>query len=476
MKTKIVMLSLTITLILSSVWMLSCKKNDPPTPVADSTPIITDKGTPTGDPVTATIGPSGGTIQTSDGNISITIPQDALSSATQISIQPITNNGPSGLGSGYSLLPEGTTFSKPVKLTFHYDSTILNGSNENFLWIVTQANDGSWNAMLNSDLDTISKTVTVESTHFSAWMLGTPFQLEPGNKIVKPGEVVNLKLLYYVRQKTTSGNNTSAQLSANTAEVGDDDLQPLVPIYAQKYGQFKILSWSMNGSTASVSNSSGSLSASGVNATYTAPGTIPKNKMVAVTVNMQLKDIKGKISFLSMNTNFTISDDYLNLKMDGKSYFYNQYLINGTYPPDFTSYSNIICTYSAKHLNIKAAIWTGTSSTLLNIFEIDINNPTVGTKYLTQTEDVLFSINAQKVLYSFSYVTYLPTANGCNINQTIGTVSMKIDNIDLLSPSTNLGKHLIKGSFSGKIFDHDPGECNTAKPHTISGDFSFESN
>ena len=88
----------------------TCVENDPGvvTP-EDEKPEPTMVGIPIGIPVTKTIGPAGGAISIA-GEVELIIPVGALSSDTEISIQPLTNNAPNGNGNAYRFGPEGTKF------------------------------------------------------------------------------------------------------------------------------------------------------------------------------------------------------------------------------------------------------------------------------------------------------------------------------------------------------------------------------
>src|SRR5882724_2188023 len=86
----------------------------------DTSAAITAVGTPIGSPVTKTIGTAGGTIISADGRAELNIPAGALSSDLAISIQPITNECPNGIGIAYDFLPNGTKFLIPATFTFHY--------------------------------------------------------------------------------------------------------------------------------------------------------------------------------------------------------------------------------------------------------------------------------------------------------------------------------------------------------------------
>jgi hypothetical protein len=133
---------------LALLMLMACTKEDDPVTDDPGVPIITEFGETIGQAVEVTIGPDGGTINSSDGLLSVSIPQGALSGSTLISIQAITNQAPLGLGNGYRLGPEGLSFENPLTLTFHYNEELLDSNPADFLWIVFQESDGSWKAML----------------------------------------------------------------------------------------------------------------------------------------------------------------------------------------------------------------------------------------------------------------------------------------------------------------------------------------
>src|SRR5689334_6890130 len=99
----------------------SCGDNgDDPIPDVENVspdPETTDKGIPNGPSVSQVIGTTGGSVTSADGLLTVSIPAGALASTKTITIQPITNNVSLGVGGGYRLGPEGTTFAQPVTLT-----------------------------------------------------------------------------------------------------------------------------------------------------------------------------------------------------------------------------------------------------------------------------------------------------------------------------------------------------------------------
>ena len=76
-------------------------------------------GTPIGDPTTDGVGTPGGVLASTDGFLVIEVPAGALPAATQVTVQEVTNLAPGGVGAAWKLGPEGTSFAKPVALTFY---------------------------------------------------------------------------------------------------------------------------------------------------------------------------------------------------------------------------------------------------------------------------------------------------------------------------------------------------------------------
>jgi hypothetical protein len=82
----------------------------------------------------------------------------------------VTNTVPNGLGGAYRLLPEGTTFSQPVTLTFHLSDMENNRIDSTF--IATQHDDNFWYSQPHQIRDVTAMTVSVNATHFSDWADG----------------------------------------------------------------------------------------------------------------------------------------------------------------------------------------------------------------------------------------------------------------------------------------------------------------
>jgi len=121
---------------------------------------------------------SGGSFASADGVLSVSVPPNALSTTTPLSITPISNLARGGIGPAYRLRPEGTAFAAPVALTFQAPLSYPRGMS--FAGVVVESQDaaGYWHPVTPSAQDPDAKTVTVVTTHFSDWALtwqsGTP--------------------------------------------------------------------------------------------------------------------------------------------------------------------------------------------------------------------------------------------------------------------------------------------------------------
>ena len=279
----------------SGIVFSSCKSNNPVTTPTNTNGTVTPVGTPIGTPSSSTIGALGGSLLSPDGRLEIIIPANALSAATQISIQPVTNTIISPAGIGFSLLPNGQTFTVPVTLRFHYGADDISGSDALALGIATQRDDKIWHAFKHVTLDTTGKTLTVQTSHFSAYSIFNEFFVTPQTADVEVSKTVALKVLYVIK-----GTEDPSEADAdNYIPLGDEG-----DIGGTSIG--KDVNWSVNGDAGGNANDGKvSPSASSSTTTYTAPSTTDYmfTKPVAiVTAELQIAGL-GK---LMMNSAITV--------------------------------------------------------------------------------------------------------------------------------------------------------------------------
>ncbi len=285
----------------------------------DGPPDVTAVGTPAGNPVSKTIGVAGGTISSADGRVDLIIPAGALTSDVAISIQPITNECPGGIGLAYDLLPNGTKFLTPATLTLHYTDDDVNGTDPLLVNLAFQDSLDQWEVNVAKDVDTVAKTISFDVHHFTPHAFNVSIKIESiDNKYdFMDKETTQLHVVQYV---------TNRQLG------GDDELPPLVVPKTLSGNQ--VSNWTLIGGS-----SNGNIVGSGNQANYTAPSNITSDRTVVVTATVGAsrtvsKNRKGVITTLGttrqvylrlhpnivrfmvsfdvniFNTSFVYNDDY----------------------------------------------------------------------------------------------------------------------------------------------------------------------
>lgn len=453
----------------------SCEKADKD--IIPSDPVITDVGVANGTPTSATIGASGGTLASSDGKLTVSIPPGALSANTPISIQPVSNEGPLALGAAYRIGPENVKFNQPVQLIFHYDDQLLSGIPEDFLWIITQADDGSWNALLKSDVDKTAKTVTVLAGHFSDWALGKfiSLSLTPSSKTLKKGESVQLVVSGFARD-TPSENDDLAPLVPLSA-TGDDALAALTPIFAaeERWMEFRVKGWTLNGAPAPVSGNNGSLTPSAFSATYKAPDKKPAVNPVAVSVSLEAADKQAKKSLYLLNSQISVvdSDMYLLLTIDGNTYEYYQYGYNGAIPPDPNNVMMANCGLTDNVLSVVGA-HVENGSNLISGFTLSVSNPAKDTRQLSclyndGQDDASFTWGGEQTQYNmFRYIRTKMPGDNCDVQDLCAHVTVTFIEYE----NKLMGR--VAGYFSGVLYEDRSGfadECRNPIEHSIKGEF-----
>jgi hypothetical protein len=263
------------SLLLLLVFACSCKKSLSPgtgsTATTDTSIAVTAAGTPDGNPVTKTIGATGGTISSADGRIDLVIPPGALSSDIALTIQPITNECPGGIGAGYDFQPNGTKFSIPATLIFHYTDSDVNGTDPDFIYYATQDSTLAWDVDIEKDVDTVAKTISFNVHHFSGHAFPAGVSIVPvGFKYdYKQGESGKLILDQNAKDPELAGDPQSA----------NDDYLPPLPVS-------KPMNNPQNAWTVIGGSQNGTITGSGSQVTYTAPAKITAEKTIQVSVTV----------------------------------------------------------------------------------------------------------------------------------------------------------------------------------------------
>ena len=254
---------------------------------ATSGVVATAVGTANATPVSASIGPGGGTLSSLDGKVTLTIPANAVASAITFTIQPISNEAPGAVGSAYRMLPEGQTFAVPVKLTFPYDDQDLRGADPDALGVAFQDTARFWHSLKTVQLDTVNRKLTVSTSHFSDWTSHLKgLQLQPGEESVAVGKSISLLLV-----------------DCKTYEV-TDELVSLVLTCVPPFLMATASGWAVNGAPGGVTGLGLVVKAGRISATYTAPTAKPSRNRVTVSA-----ELVGTAKKTTVASNITIVND-----------------------------------------------------------------------------------------------------------------------------------------------------------------------
>lgn len=481
-------LRLCLCCILSLSFFTSCNKENPsvdflelpsvPSVPEDGELFISEPGVPNGLPVLADIDESGGTLVSSDGRLTVTFPEGALSQTTQIGIQSISNNSPLGLqGAAYRLIPEGIVFNLPVQISFSFDNLDLNGIPPDFLWITTQKEDGSWEAALKSHVNLDNQTVDVQTVHFSDWALGRfiDLGLAPNNAVLAKEQVLRLFAVGF--KQVLDDDDEFVPLYPINHD--DGELVPLVPVMPDdsRLSGFQIIGWSLNGNMAPFTGNAGHLEPDDFTALYRAPSEVPAPNPVAVSLHLKANNYLGGISNFILTSNITILDNdlFLNLNVGGNSHTYYQWGINGSIPPNPNEVSIINCGLSEGALAFVGGITTNQGG-YSHSFMMEVSGSQPGTYVLLGAncngdDDVSYSADpAAGYAYSLNLVNRSIVNQICQQEYTCSDFIVKITAYD------NDTK-IVEGNFGGSLF-YDPPEgyesCISSEELQVNGTFRLK--
>lgn len=237
---------------------------------APKTPAPADKGTSTGPKVTATVGAAGGRLASTDGRLELTVPAGALEADVELTLEPISNTAPGGVGGAYRLGPEGTRFSQPATVSIAWSAAELEGSTSDALSVGYQDSEGRWRALGEPSVS--GQRVSVSTRHLSDWSALLGWQLRPPSAKTDVNGAVNLTLRYCEPEQFV---DAEGELSGLVPRCDLDEELPQLAV---------VNSWSVNG-TSGGTPSDGTVEGQGLAAVYSAPPVEPMANPVAVQVD-----------------------------------------------------------------------------------------------------------------------------------------------------------------------------------------------
>jgi len=295
-----------VTLLLAVLVLNGCKKvTDDIQPESERvTPMPTAIGKPVGSPIMKEIGSTGGSITSPDGRITLAIPAGALSGNTPITIQPIENTTPLGIGLSYDLLPNGQQFAKPVIETLNYTDEEMGGTAPELVEFGLQNDQNVWKG---TDKLTVNKTAHTMSASVSLLRrcsFYATFKMLPGVQTMFVNETA---LLQIVKLPYSEDPDSNKVMDNFLHALGQTKLVPVD----------KISNWLVNGQPNTTGSNNGWVTGDAANEKhYHAPADIPARNPVMVSADINTG--KGTISVVS---NMTIQKETsFEFSCNGQSY------------------------------------------------------------------------------------------------------------------------------------------------------------
>jgi hypothetical protein len=273
-------------------------------------PVVTEiAALPAALPASATIGPTGGSLQSDDGRLTLKIPAGALAAPTAFSIVTGSNGVPNGIGAGYSISPGGLAFAKPAQLVLHYATADVDGTAPDALGLA-YLSGSTWKVVRGGSVDASRHTLSVPigSTGAAVRAAGrTPLavsvpwgsygsiQASASPRGIFPGGKANLSVTW---------------VGPSSTDPSGDELAPPSPILG--------FGWVVNGAAAPAGGSNGTLSVSSgtssSSAIYTAPSCLPLRNPVIVTAAVAnaagyAKIFRSRISVFSRNWVLSVDEN-----------------------------------------------------------------------------------------------------------------------------------------------------------------------
>lgn len=152
--------------------------------------MVTGTGTATGSAVTQSIDATGGTVVEPGTGTSVKVAAGAFSTATDVTMQPVSDTLPFGIGDGV-IVTTAQAPTTPLIVTMSYGADVTHPSQ---LGLAVQADDGSWKSLEPVGIDPTAKTIAaalpapmVTATGARATMgkIAAAVTVHPGQTIVR---------------------------------------------------------------------------------------------------------------------------------------------------------------------------------------------------------------------------------------------------------------------------------------------------
>ncbi len=250
-------------------------------------PVVTPTAPlPTTIPSSATIGPQGGSIRSTDGRLTLRVPAGALASNVAMSVAATpSNDAPQASGPSYAISPGGVTFAKSATLVLRYDSEDLVGSNSGALGLAFKRG-GRWFVATGGSVYAAARTLAVPITS-TAPAAGIASSSRRPQAAASPDEWSPFRSIEIFPKKatiTTGGNQTFLILatgSSSSASSGPGSAPLGEPVNVNELS----FGWYVNGQLLG-NGTEGVIFESNQSAQYTAPRCPPPANPVFIAVQI----------------------------------------------------------------------------------------------------------------------------------------------------------------------------------------------
>jgi hypothetical protein len=125
------------------------------------------------DSISSNISTSGGEVTTPSGDAGLSVPAGAVSGNKSITVSLSNKVTPPGnVGSSYEFTSDGQTFASPVTISIKYDpASIPAGVNPSKLKLARLSDNGVWEIIEESTVDTVNHIVSGPTNHFSIYTI-----------------------------------------------------------------------------------------------------------------------------------------------------------------------------------------------------------------------------------------------------------------------------------------------------------------
>jgi len=383
---------------------------------------------PDGAVATKRIGPAGGIITSADNRVVLVIPAGALSAETEISVQPITNEAPHGLGQAYRFSPDGTKFAKPATLKFSYDPRTVAANDPDAFKIATQGTDRRWHYVSGVAVDTNAHTISAPMPHFSDWTAYELFKIEnislEGANFVELGGSVDIELLF-----------------ASLLEPIQVPVEGNVEISDVK---FSVAGGAVNGSV----KATGAGSQEGLEsypARYTAPTKNPPSNPVTVVADVTLKGSKAKIQVVKQ---ILIGEDYYRVNFAGSAF----------------NWDNMHFVRDGSDLIISGYNESPDQSMHIIINDADVRSPNRKYPYAERADENAWGEFSRD--YTGSEGGWLSAHNDCPKGVRVSPGGVTITQISIVN-----GVEYVQGHFTGTYYNRTEGCPTPLRSAPIEGEF-----